>query len=301
LKKIFKMKKIKFLSILILLSVALFTSCDTEPIDSAIDLNDNGNNSGTSTFKADFNGATWNASTSQAIISGNLIQIAATKTDGSSFGIMISGSSVGTYQANVNILSYNPAGSEYGYWSSNIANPTEDTGSVTITSIDTVNKKISGTFSYKGYWSNQSETGVLPINFTNGVFTNVSYIDQPETGDTFFAKVNGTEFVDVDLLAIEIGVGSDNYISIGAQNSDLNSITVSVKDDLNSGTYPITGSMSTDHVQAIYKVNNVSQNAISGSIIITSKTSTRIKGTFSFSTTGGSYSVTEGAFDVEIP
>ena len=135
------MKKIKFLSALIVLFSALtFTSCDNEPIDSAIDPSSGGGGGGggggAATFKADFNGSTWNALSSQAVISGNIIQIAGIKSDGSSFGFLIDGSTVGTYPANENLLAFNPAGSEYGYWSTNIANPTEDTGSITITNID---------------------------------------------------------------------------------------------------------------------------------------------------------------------
>lgn len=299
------MKKIKFLSALIVLfSTFTFTSCDNEPIDSAIDPSSGGGSGGggggSTTFKADFNGSTWNALTSQAIISGNIIQIAGIKSDGSSFGFLIDGSSLGTYPANENLLAFNPAGSEYGYWSTNIANPTEDTGSITITNIDTVNKKISGTFTFKGYWSNEEETGVLPINFTNGIFTNVPYINNSETGDTFFAKVGGTEFVDVDILTAEIGVGTNDFISIAAQDANLNSMTVSVRSDKGVGTYAITGNISTDVVQAIYDFDDNSYNAVSGSVTILEKTATRIKGTFNFVTEGTTpYTITEGNFDVE--
>lgn len=298
------MKKIKFLSALIVLFSALtFTSCDNEPIDSAIDPSSGGGGGGgggAATFKADFNGSTWNALSSQAVISGNIIQIAGIKSDGSSFGFLIDGSTVGTYPANENLLAFNPAGSEYGYWSTNIANPTEDTGSITITNIDTVNKKISGTFTFKGYWSNEDEAGVLPINFTNGVFTNVPYINSSETGDSFYAKVGGVEFVDVDIIISEIGLGDQEFIGIGAQDSNLNSITVSVRTDAGVGTYPITGNIATDIAQAIYDYNDESYSAVSGSVTILEKTATRIKGTFNFVTEGTTpFTISEGNFDVE--
>ena len=151
-----------------------------------------------------------------------------------------------------NILNFNPAGSEYGYWSMNIDNPTENTGSITITNINTTNKTISGTFNFKGYWSDATVTNILPTVFTNGVFQNVPYIVQAETGDTFFAKVNGIEFDEVDILAAEIGIAGQDFISVAAQDEDFNSMTVSVRANLGAGTYPITGNIATDVVQASY-------------------------------------------------
>jgi predicted transcriptional regulator len=75
---------------------------------------------------------------------------------------------------------------------------------------------------------------------------------------------------------------------------------VSVKSSLGTGTYPITGNATTDGVQAIYDFNGTNYYAVSGSITVTSKTSTRIKGIFNFVTSGATpFTVTEGAFDVE--
>ena len=296
------MNKLRFLSVIIILfSTFTLTSCDNEPIDPAIDLNNpnNGGNQTPASFKADFNGATWNASTTQAVVSGNMIQIVGLKNDGTSFGFIIDGSTTGTYPANTNILAYNPAGSEYGYWSTNFQNPEENTGSIVITSIDTVNKKISGTFSFKGYWSNEAETGVLPINFTNGVFTNLSYVGSAETGDSFFAKVGGAEFVDTDILSITTTISGQEFISIGAQDASLNSMTVSVRSNVGTGTYAITGNVATDQAQAVYEIADQSNQAVSGSVTITEKTADRIKGTFSFVTNGTTpYAITEGKFDV---
>jgi hypothetical protein len=144
------MKNIKFLAGLFLIFTAFtFTSCDNEPIDPAIDLGNIGGNPGNAVFRADFSGSTWNATSAQAIISGNIIQIGASKNNGESFGILIDGSTTGTYPANENILNFNPAGSEYGYWSINIDNPSENTGSITITNINTYNKTISVTLNFK--------------------------------------------------------------------------------------------------------------------------------------------------------
>lgn len=294
------MKNIKIIGSLLLLFTALtFTSCENEPLDPELNLDDFGNNNPTAVFKADFSGSTWTATQSTAVISGNLIQIVGGKSNGESFGFLINANAVGTYPANQNILAFTPAGSEFGYWSVNPDNETENTGSITITEINTTNKTISGTFSFKGYWSDIDQTSILPVQFTNGVFNNIPYVNQSETNDSFYAKVDGTEFVDVDILTAEIQIESQDFISIAAQDANLNAITVSVRSNLSTGTYNITGNVGTDLVQAIYDFNDVDNQAVSGSVTITSKTADRIKGTFSFVTDGSpTYNVTQGSFDV---
>jgi hypothetical protein len=171
------MKNIKILGGLFLIVVAFtFTSCENEPIDSAINLDDfNNPPAGATVFKTEFSGVTWNATEAQAFISGSTITIGATKADGSTFSILVDGSTTGTYPANDNIIAYTPSGSTFGYWSINTANPAENTGSITITNIDTANRKISGTFEYKGYWSDGSTPSIIPVQFTNGVFTSIPY------------------------------------------------------------------------------------------------------------------------------
>ncbi|WNM18654.1 DUF6252 family protein [Flavobacterium capsici] len=260
-----------------------------------------GNNNPPAVFKADFNNSTWTATQAVAEVSPNFIQIAGLKANGENFLFLVEAvGGVGTYPANVNILAYTPPNSEYGYWSVNTNNPTENTGSITITNINTTAKTISGTFNFKGYWSDSSVTTIPPVQFTNGVFTNIPYTDQASSGDSFYAKVNGTEFVDVDLLTLELGINGQDYISIGAQDAAFNSMTVSVRTNLGAGSYTITGNDATDVVQIIYSVNDIDYKAVSGNVTITEKTATRIKGTFNGVTNGSSpFTITQGTFDVE--
>jgi hypothetical protein len=281
------------LQFIILFLVALLTSCTYEPVDGTVEPDP-----GSGIFKADFSGKTWTANETQAIVSGHHIEISAMNSKGESFGIMIEGATVGTYAANENFVIYSPAGTEYGFWSVNEGNTTEDTGSVTITSINTQTKTISGTFHFKGYWSDPDHP--LPaINFTNGAFT-IPYITQEETDDVFTAKVGGTNFVTTDIFTAVAGVGATEFIAIGASDANLNSISVSVKSNLTAGTYPITGNIATDVVQASYTVVDITNKAISGSVTITSITADRVKGTFKFNTNGTTpFVITEGTFDVE--
>jgi hypothetical protein len=295
------MNKIKFIAgIFLILTSFTFTSCDIEPIDSYLDPGDFENpTNGPAVFKADFSGNTWTATETQAVVSTNFISIGATRADGSTFAILINATGAGTYPANANFVTYTAAGSEFAYWSFNQENPAEDTGSVTITRIDTVNHTVSGTFSFRGYWSDMNNTNILAVDFTNGVFTNIPYIPNTETGDDFFAKVDGTEFVDTLVTGIEADGGSGVWLNVDAVDASLNHITVAFKKSMGTGTYVITGAL-TDNASCSMSTPTIDYDGISGSLVITSLTADRVKGTFSFIGSDGTATktVSEGSFDV---
>ena len=294
---------------LFLMLVTLFTlgACnDVEPIDPAINLNPSNppgptpNNPGV--FKVDIDGQTYTASATTVFITGGSIQISAVRAQGDSFGILLSGNTAATYQAHENLIAYNPAGSEYGYWGVNPDNPNSSTGTITVTNIDTANKRISGTFSYTGYWSDDLATGFAPKSFTNGVFTNLPYVTDSPSGDSFLAKINGVDFNQNDLLALTIGAGNDEFIAIAASNALGNELTVGIRSSMGPGTYAITG-LSTDDAQINLALtpNDFATGATSGSVTVQQKTATRIKGVFSGVVVidGANYSITQGSFDVE--
>ena len=294
------MKNIKFLAG-ILLILTCFISCDVEPIDSALDPRDFENPSdGPVVFKADFSGSTWTGIEAQAVVSSNFVTIGATRADGSTFAILVNATAPGTFPANANLVTYTPATSEYGYWSINQDNATENTGSITITRIDTVNNTVSGTFNFRGYWSDTTNTGVIPVDFTNGVFTNIPFIPNTATGDTFFAKVNGTEFVETFVTGAEVGSGADTFLNFAAVDEALSNITVGFKKSLGAGTYTITG-MPGSNVSGLYSTaDGTNYLATSGTITIISQSATRVKGTFSFIASDGTTTktISEGAFDI---
>jgi hypothetical protein len=292
------MKKFKIQSLLLVLISLFLNSCNVEPLDPDL-LNNIPNPQVDVVFKTDFEGATWEATSATAFISGNLIRIEGVKANGEGFGFILSGNGVGTFPANSNIVTYTPANSEFGYWAINPANESENTGTVNITNVNTTAKTLSGNFDFKGYWSDATVTTIPPIFFTNGLFTNIPYVIVSPTEDTFFAKVDGVEYIDTDILTSIFTINNVELLSIGTQTSSNTSMTITVDNNLTTGTYPITGSIANDVVQARYVVNNVTYAAQSGSVTITSKTATRIVGTFSYVTNGTTpFTVTEGAFDV---
>ena len=280
--------------LIVLFLITLLASCTYEPVDGRVEPDPDGGNVNSGVFKADFSGQTWTAKETQAIISGNFIEISAIDSKGNSFGFLIEGNAAGTYAANVNIVAYTPAGTEYGYWAINDDNPTENTGSVIITSINTQTKTISGTFQFKGYWSD-SDAPKAAIQFTKGVFTDIPYITQEETADVFTAKVGSTNFVATDILTAEI----NNFITIGALDANQNNLSIAIKSSLGIGSYTIVNTVGAD-VQGYYEDINDEYKAVSGNITITSKTNDRIKGTFQFTTNGTiPFIVSQGNFDVE--
>ena len=201
------MKNIKLLSVFVLLvSVFNLVSCSTnEPVDpvllnqlnanNAANNNSGGNNNGGGTttegnFTAIIDGVNFSADAIVATLVntasfGNALSMTGVKSSGQYIGIQISNPSVGTFVANNNsdpqhtiTLSYleNLNSSDiFSAYNTYTATTPTPTGTITISSIDTVNRKISGTFSFDGYLLTSS----TPVkHITNGVFNNITYVIQ---------------------------------------------------------------------------------------------------------------------------
>ncbi len=307
------MKKIKITSILVALFSVFMTSCSNEPIDPVLSSqldnpSTNGGSSAAAVFKADFSGQTWVADNYIANIYNGQIQIAGSKGTGAQqqgFAFLLNGTTIGTYDSTSNLLSFTPANSYYEYIGLNYANPTQSLGNAIVTSIDTVHHTISGTFGFTGYWSDTSVTNILPIVFSSGTFTNIPYVSQNPSSDTFFAKVDGTEFVEdhIDVSAV-ISQGFPDSYSIVASKTNGDNIGIRISQSLAVGTYQFTGPLAQD-ITSSYLLGGVLYSVDTGSITITSKTATHMNGTFSIIvknfTTNVIKTITEGAFSVDLP
>lgn len=295
----------RFLKLFLFISITLVSCGEVEPIDPAV-LNDgnNNNNNGQPGLTATFNNQNFTATGFQAIKTGGAMIIQGFRTNGSNFTFALSGTTTGTYLANdINhMIYYQPAGTDFVYWGYHPSDASANTGAVVITNIDTVNKTISGTFQFTGFWSNTDDN--LPsISFTNGVFNNIPYTEDAIGDDVFTATVNGQNF-DTNLISTgEAGSGSQNFIFVAGIDVNGNVINVNMKSDLGPGTYSITGNTSSDDVQLAYQIpsQDFEAFATSGSVTIIEKTDERIKGTFNGTITGGgaTYQITNGTFDVE--
>lgn len=137
---------------------------------------------------------------------GGLINITGLGTDKKLITITLADSGVHRYT--LSDVTMNVA----AYVDSNLANkmafttnqgdyPLEAGGEVNITSIDTANKKMSGTFSFKVF--RQMDT--LQRVITEGVFTNISYavtLPPANSSDTFRVKIAGTQWIPPTIFSV---------------------------------------------------------------------------------------------------
>lgn len=160
----------------------------------------------------------------------------------------------------------------------------EGEGKVIVTS-DTLVNALSGTFNFTAILSGQDT-----LTISNGIFFEIPYSGtNSDVAGSFSAKIDGTPFIPFTISAIDTG---NSIVIIGSANS--NSITLGVPVDITTGLYdiPATGFI------ASYSVDQVSENAEEGTIIIIEHDTANktIKGTFSFKT--ASYIISVGQFNV---
>jgi len=307
------MKRIKLLSVLFLaLAATTFTSCgDTEPVDPVLTQPGDGETpAGPAVFKVDFSGQTYVATATTAVIGQGLISVQGVKgTNGQAVSIVVEGTTTGTYSGEVAVMDYNP-GNNSGYSYSNMFVTGTNAGSVTISSIDTVNKTISGTFNFIGEWTDM-EANLPSVAFTNGSFENIPYtgtagggIPNP-VGDEFFkATVDGSEFSYAEAdLAVAVGDGNPNIVTINAINAN-HAFNIGFPDTITAGTYTFAVGASATTTAGFTDAEGVHYNVTGGSLIITSNTGGWVTGSFEFTVVGENgttvlHTVSAGTFNVE--
>lgn len=311
------MKRFKFLSVFLMLVTAVgFTACETEPVDPVLvgqnptDPTNPGENPEAAVFTVDIDGQNFTATSTTVVIGNGLITIGGFKgTQGEHIALVVDGTQPGTYTDA--LMSYAPSNaSEYSYTNINpdLEENQNPTGSVVITSIDTVNHTISGTFTFTGWWSDGDVE--LPTKvFTNGVFQNLPYTGGPGTNpipgaDTFVATLDGTfNNYSSDLAVIVAGEGENETLSLNA-NHNTHDIILYMKTNTAAGTYNLTGDMMVLPRAKYYDAaTDTDYNIDEGQIIITSNNGTRMVGTFSLVVKNGEgvtiHNISEGGFDVD--
>lgn len=322
------MKKFRILTAFVLILSAIgFTSCETEPIGYT---EFNGENPGGTTggnLRMDFNNNTFVATQNMAIVTNGMISITGIRgTQGESVSITILGTAEGTYGDDDVLIIYQPAGSEYGY--SNIASNSGTSSTlVTITSINTVDNTISGTFKFKGWWTNNTQD-ISPIEFTNGVFENIPFQSNgpnpnPNPGEedevnSLFARVDSQDFV-----ASNLNVGADSQntsnFRIVATTLDNRRIQLSIPISLAEGEYDFSTDEQPGSIIASYRtINGTYNNVMEGTLTVISNAEGRMKATFNFKVADNieegeeeenteqentpltlKHTITDGEFDIE--
>ena len=273
------MKPIRRLIIIILvLSVGIY-SCQKELTDP------NGSTTtpgGTGDFRAKINGTQWVATSSGAARVSGLISVSGIG-GGKTMAITLTDSGVHHYILNQTTMgagAYSDSSS-----GSNVAFATNGSslsgGSVDITTIDTANKKISGTFRFTVYRAIDSTIRTI----SEGSFTNISYATTTPPAastDTFTVKIDGVTFTPFTIQGLHITILGQISIS-GTDQSGTKSVSVFVPDTVTPGTYPITGFGGTYFGQ--YNKNAttfLSSDTGTVTILEHNTSSRRIRGSFNF-------------------
>jgi hypothetical protein len=311
------MKKIYVLFVSILTIGFFLNSCSSDEstdIEIAVDTAAPGK------IQFDFDGTTFVSSSVQAIISDDYISITGLRSSKGDFIVItVPSNKVGTYTwknvSNQNKgwglrLAYSPSSSEYssfiGLSEEDADNDLgisdyEDTATVTITSIDSKTKKLSGTFQFTGIRSNINNK-LETKNFTKGSFNEIAYTSNVPivNKNTFSAKLDGTNFVTTSVTAIQ-GSGK---IMIGGTKGSYENIFIAIPSTIKTGTYSVGSGF--DYVLRYSKDATPSNmfDASKGTIVILSHDTAKktISGTFTASLvtypSTVKHEITEGAFNI---
>ena len=177
----------------------------------------------------------------------------------------------------------------------------EIAGTVDITSINTVTKTMSGTFSFRAY----REMDNSEVNITEGSFTDIPYVDKAlppsASSDTFHVKVNNTLFTPYSISGFALPLNHTIRIQ-GADSVTVKNVSLSVPDTIAAGTY----SMSSFDYYGLYLDGTYSYGSTSGTLTILEHDTAakRIRGNFDFKAeeptdSTVSANLTEGYFSVK--
>lgn len=271
-----------FLSLFFITGIMIFYSCQKE-VDYALD----NNNNVTGDFRAKIEGTQWVANKA-AIASrmAGVINITGLGTDRKLLTITLTDSGVHRYilsDNTMNAAAYVDSSlpNTFAFTTNQGAYPTEAGGEVEITSIDPVNKKISGTFSFKVF----RQMDGLQRTITEGSFTNISYqttLPPSNATDTFQVKIGGNSWTPNTIAA----VSAQGFLAVtGTDATAVKSVGLLMPPTITPGAYTL------DFFGATYigQYNpdndpNHSQASTSGTLTILSHnpTTKRIRGTFNF-------------------
>ena len=269
-------------------TIFLFQSCQKE-----ISFDDD-NNSVTGNFRAKIEGAQWVANKGyRANRVLGIISITGFSNDKKYITMTLRDSGVHRYTLSdatlINTATYIDSNetNQQAYTTNQGTYPAQSGGEVLITAIDTVNKKISGTFNFKVF--RQADGQVK--NFTEGSFTNITYssalLPSNET-DTFRVKISGTQWIPPTIIAVKTPAVPPLPASIAITGSDAasgKSVGLVFPPDITPGNYIFDFTGGT--YLGIYNPNTNPQNAqvaLLGTLQILSHNTTtkRVTGNFNF-------------------
>jgi len=307
-----------------------FLACENEPLEGDF-VNDDGVED--TSFSADVNGETFNAVDFTAQLADGVMTLSGVDAGGNTIVLIMTNAGECTF----NLTTNGNAGSVI--LDGEIANPyltlatLGGSGTATIDTYDADGQLISGSFNFIGAREIPDGAGgsvIQTISITNGNFNEIPFnlvsgdvgpvdcdnqggggggtgIDDP--ADSFYALVDGVEFVDTSFTAELITIGSNEVVQITAITDAGAQIQFFVQPDLGVGTYDFEPIFNGSNLVVSYTAGDGTESFTSsiGSItfyefgIVTGK----IGASFSFTATdptGGDpsvFEITEGAFNID--
>lgn len=281
---------------LLALSSAVFVGCKKD--------NNSSPDSAPASFTCKINGVQWTSVLSGGGIQSGLINITGKAADSTTVTMTLLDDVIGTYNLgltnNSGAVGYNISSTSISSWTSNAVD-----SSISIchlTTIDTVNKTMSGTFSALTY---NFVAGTSKI-ITDGVFTNIPYTTGGYVGNNSFAvKINGTAMAPTTISGVLTTSPLALLTLTASDNGPANTVGIVLPTNAAVGTHAVGTILDPYYCTYNAGTTYMISNSGSGNIVITShNTSTKhIAGTFNFTAAdfgGGSATatLTAGSFDI---
>ncbi|MDT0554975.1 DUF6252 family protein [Patiriisocius hiemis] len=321
------MKKLRLVkSLVLLLSLILLSSCDNEPlsgefIDEVNVTAEPGQflcNPGDGTFEA--------ADITATLFEDGSMSIIATNDAGDTVTLFFENANVGTFDLTAgsgvpNFASYVLA--EEADQPYTTLGAQSGTGSLTITEFNTEELFVTGAFDFLGVRQAQDSSGnplfddngnpvIETIAVEGGSFNQIPYTIDQDTGgeevDEFFARVNDSDFVPVEINVTREVIAEVPVIKIIAVNENGRNIRIDIPEATGVGTFDMVNISDGTQLIGIFNLGDGSPNLTSdpGTITITqfSTQGGKITATFEFTgvdqtgTGADSVEVTEGSFSV---
>ena len=291
--------KLRLRSLLLTLILFSFVACTKEISKEGI----NSTGPGPGDFYATIGGNLWNADSLQLVlVSSDGVSINGLSKTGDQISILLPDFKVGTYTLNAQSPSYalytNLLNSNANVYVSNAGSPG---GTVTISSIDTINRVVSGNFEFTlaNPADNSTKTvakGVFDyVPYTAGVVGVIPPPGQPK--DSLEVTVDGNKFFASD---VEISDSAGQMLIAGFSGTQ--DVGLFFPSDITAGTYNLD--FTTGLYIGVYNPDPsftlLSQSSGTITILSNNTTTRRISGTFNFVATpvgsGPTANLTQGYF-----
>jgi Family of unknown function (DUF6252)/Lipocalin-like domain len=233
------MKNLKLSTLFLFLILSFsFISCDNEPLDptlvtqlttpTPVNPGTGGGGTGggavqTGQFTATVAGQSFVSDSSVGnyvtVNGGNVLTISGIKTTGEYIAIQIKNPAIGSYVINSvtgnQVISYRQNATTTDIYSATNYTTGQPTGVLIINSLNFTTKKISGTFSFDGYLLNNP---ALTKQITNGIFTDVSFIDSTVTNPPVNTTIAGTYLLTAFNTSVPTDLNGDSVTSTNQLN-----------------------------------------------------------------------------------